>query len=118
MTSNSAKTVLPAILLANDLLDGDVVFWTGSGWSDDPAHALVAYGSEQALALQEAATVALQSNKVVDAYLVDVTVSDTGLPVPNHFRERFKIRGPSNRPDLGKQARFDHLAGSLRDVSL
>lgn len=118
VSSTSAKIILPAILLANDLLDGDVVFWTGSDWSHDPAKAIVAQQPEQALALQDAARAALGANKVVDAYLVDVTVSAEGLPVPNHFRERFKIRGPSNRPDLGKQACYAHLAGSVRDVSL
>jgi Protein of unknown function (DUF2849) len=118
MSSISSKTMLPAILLANDLLDGDVVFWTGTDWSDNPAQALVANQPEQALLLEEAAKIALASNKVVDAYLVDVTLRHDGLPIPNHFRERFKIKGPSNRLDLGKQARFDHLAGSLRDVSL
>ena len=30
--------------------------------------------------------------------------SRRGRPVPRHFRERFKTLGPSNRPDLGKQA--------------
>ena len=31
---------------------------------------------------------------------------EDGAPIPNHFRERFKVRGPSHRPDLGKQAEF------------
>ena len=69
------RPALPVILLANDLLDGDVVF----------------------------AAAALSGNKVVDAYLVDVAI-ESGSPVPRHFRERFKTLGPSNRPDLGKQA--------------
>ena len=41
-----------------------------------------------------------------NAEIVDVTRDAAGQPVPNHFRERFKIRGPSVRPDLGKQAEF------------
>jgi hypothetical protein len=117
VSSDPARIVLPAILLANDLLDGDVVFWTGEGWSGDPARALVAHRPEQASALEAAARAACGSNLVVDACLVDVTLRADGLPVPNHFRERFKIRGPSNRPDLGKQAVYAHLTGSLRDVS-
>ena len=118
MSSSQAKTVLPAILLANDLLDGDVVFWTGARWSRNPAEALVAHDPGQALALQAEARAAFAANRVVDAYLVDVTIREDGLAVPNHFRERFKIKGPSNRPDLGKQATFAHLSGSPRDVSL
>jgi sulfite reductase (NADPH) hemoprotein beta-component len=49
---------------------------------------------------------------VVDVELVDVTLRADGLPLPNHFRERFKIAGPSNRPDLGKQAEFEHVKGA------
>lgn len=100
------KMILPAILLANDLRAGDVVFWTGTGWSLDPADAHVANSEAEALALDSAAKQSLANNEVVDAYRVDVTVDARGLPVPNHFRERFKIAGPSIRKDLGKQADF------------
>lgn len=95
---------LPAILLANDLLDGDVVFRTATGWSRDPAEALVAVDVDTAETLDAEAKVAMARNEVVDAYLVDVAVDALGVPVPKHFRERFKILGPSIRPDLGKQA--------------
>lgn len=111
MTPAKQKILLPAILLANDLLDGDVVFWTEQGWSIDPAQALVAYDATAAERLQQVAAEALARGAVVDAYLVDVALRDDGLPVPNHFRERFKIAGPSIRPDLGKQAAFAHLRG-------
>lgn len=95
---------LPAILLANDLLDGDVVFRTATGWSRDPAEALVAEDADAAVALEGEAGAAMARNEVVDAYLVDIAVDPHGVPVPRHFRERFKILGPSIRPDLGKQA--------------
>jgi Protein of unknown function (DUF2849) len=101
-----AKTALPAILLANHLLDGDVVFFTGTGWSRDPREALVAEDAATAEKLEAEGIAAFRRQEVVDAYLVDVTRDASGLPVPNHFRERFKVRGPSNRPDLGKQADF------------
>lgn len=112
MSGTKQKILLPAILLANDLLTGEVVFRGHSGWSSDPADAQIAHDLSAASALQFEAARALAANEVVDAYLVDVTVSADGLPVPNHFRERFKIRGPSNRPDLGKQADYPHLAGA------
>ncbi len=118
MSSQPPKIVLPAILLANDLLDGDVVFWTGETWTLDPAGAAIAHDAAAAATLEAAARRALAENRVVDAYLVDVTIGENGLPVPNHFRERFKIRGPSHRLDLGKQAAFAHLSETLRDVSL
>jgi Protein of unknown function (DUF2849) len=112
MSVGKQKTVLPAILLANDLLSGEVVFSSATGWSRDPANALVAVDPLAAERLQAEAIRALAANEVVDAYLVDVTIADSGLPVPNHFRERFKIKGPSIRPDLGKQALYPHLQES------
>lgn len=107
MSVASKRPPLPAILLANDLLDGDVVFAMatadGIAWTRDPALALVAADDETAAALEAFAAGELAANRVVDAYLVDVE-SQSGRPVPRHFRERFKTLGPSNRPDLGKQA--------------
>lgn len=99
---------LPAILLANDLLDGDVVFAIASadgllGWTRDPSLALVAVDEAAAERLEGFAVAELAAQHVVDAYLVDVELT-AGGPVPRHFRERFKTLGPSNRPDLGKQA--------------
>ena len=112
MAPGKQTILLPAILLANDLRDGDVVFHTAGGWSRDPAEALVARDEATARTLDDVAALALARGEVVDAYLVDVTVRDDGLPVPNHFRERFKISGPSIRPDLGKQADYPHLRRS------
>ena len=108
MAAAAKRVPLPAILLANDLLDGDVVFATDDdtgalAWTRDPAFALVAADDEAADRLEAFAAAELSGNKVVDAYLVDVAI-ESGSPVPRHFRERFKTLGPSNRPDLGKQA--------------
>jgi Protein of unknown function (DUF2849) len=101
-----APIALPAILIANDLLDGDVVFRTAHGWTRDPREALVADDLTQAQALEEAGRASFRRQEVVDAYLVDVTLDKSGVPLPNHFRERFKVKGPSHRADLGKQAEF------------
>lgn len=108
MAAQAKRVPLPAILLANDLLDGDVVFAfiDGAGpptWTRDPALALVANDDAAAEQLESFAAAELRGNTVVDAYLVDVAI-ESGGPVPRHFRERFKTLGPSNRPDLGKQA--------------
>lgn len=100
------KRILPAILIANNLLDGDVVFRSRDGWTLNPAEALVAADDATADALEAAGKASFAAREVVDAYLVDVTVAADGLPVPNHFRERYRILGPTNRPDLGKQADF------------
>ncbi len=96
---------LPLILMANDLLEGDVLFAAAAGWTLDPAKALVAYDDASAEALEAAGKAAFAAQTIVDPVLVDVTIVD-GLPVPNHFRERFRTLGPSVRPDLGKQAVF------------
>jgi hypothetical protein len=106
MQPSPTSPKLPAILIANDLLDGDVVFWTGQDWSCDPHEAAVAQDAANALAFEEAAREAFAQRRVVDAYLVDITPDQNGVPVPNHFRERFRVKGPSHRLDLGKQARF------------
>ncbi|WP_420103928.1 DUF2849 domain-containing protein [Bosea sp. (in: a-proteobacteria)] len=107
MAAAPKRPPLPAILLANDLLDGDVVFAASDGgeivWSRDPAAARIAHDEEGAARLEAFAAAELAGNRVVDAYLVDVAIED-GRPVPRHFREKFKTLGPSNRPDLGKQA--------------
>ena len=108
---------LPVILIANDLIEGDVVFRTANGWSPDAREALIAGNAEAADALEAEGLAEMSRNKVVDAYLVDVILGEDG-PQPRHFRERLRTLGPSIRTDLGKQA--DHLsrAGSSHHVSL
>lgn len=108
MAAAVKRPPLPAILLANDLLDGDVVFAAAAdggeiAWTRDPALALVAADDAAAGRLEAYAADQLATNHVVDAYLVDVAI-ESGKPVPRHYRERMKTLGPSNRPDLGKQA--------------
>lgn len=108
MAAAAKRPPLPAILLANDLLDGDVVFAIAGrdgtlAWTRDPSRALVASDEAAAERLEGFAIAELTGQHVVDAYLVDVELT-AGGPIPRHFRERFKTLGPSNRPDLGKQA--------------
>ena len=105
---------LPVILLANDLLDGEVVFWTGRSWSDRPNEALLARDEAAAQQLEAAAAQALAQNKVVDAYLVDVALDGEGHAVPRHYREKIKTEGPSVRRDLGKQAGQSNLVPTGR----
>jgi len=104
-----AKAFTPQIVTANDLLDGDVVYLTGDGsWMRRPAGAAIARTVVQAQMLLSRA--AAQSNRVVDPYLAAVSISPRGQPVPVHFREQFRARGPSNRPDHGKQAENDYVS--------
>ncbi len=97
---------LPVILVASDLLEGDVVFATSNGWTRNPREALVARDDGAAQALEVLGTTAFLRAKVVGPYLVDVELDAEGLPVPRHYREILRTLGPSVRPDVGKQADF------------
>lgn len=91
---------MPQILNANDLLTGDVVYWTGEGWSRDIRDAEVV---RDAAAAEQLSAAEVAARRVVEPYLVDV--EDTaGGPLPVRARERVRALGPSVRPDLGKQA--------------
>jgi hypothetical protein len=97
-----AKAFVPQIVSANHLLEGDVVYLTAEGgWTRELSAAAVARDAEAAAALL--ALAAPQQSVVVDPYLADVAL-DGPVPRPLHYREVFRTRGPSNRPDLGRQA--------------
>jgi hypothetical protein len=99
-----ARAQHPQILLANDLLGGDVVFLGTGGWVRDLRLARVAATPADAAALLAAGQAAVAANRVVDVGLVDVAIDANEGPVPLHYRERLRTRGPSVRRDLGKQA--------------
>lgn len=94
------KTFTPKVVTANALLEGDAVWLTKDDrWTrtmneaeliEDPAHA--------ELRLLHAES---QAHVVVGPYLVDAASGPDG-PVPVHFRETFRTRGPSNHAH-GKQ---------------
>ena len=46
----------------------------------------------------------IAANRVVDVYLADVEIGADGAPTPLHYREKMRVKGPSVRLDLGKQA--------------
>lgn len=99
------KAFREKIVSANALLSGEVVYLTASGaWTADIVQAAVAL--DQAVADDLLARAQAQQSLVVGPYLADVALDDDGRPFPRHFRERFRLRGPSHRPDLGKQAHF------------
>ena len=93
----------PKIVSANDLYKGDVVYMnSGGGWTRRLSEAAIAHDAAEGETLM--ARAAPQQEKVVGPYLADVALDDDGRPFPTHFREKFRTRGPSTRPDLGKQA--------------
>jgi hypothetical protein len=94
----------PQILIASDLRDGEVLFLGAAGWVRDYAKARVARDKAEADALEAFGKAEIAANHVVDVYLADVALSAEGAPTPLHYREKMRIKGPSVRPDLGKQA--------------
>jgi len=94
----------PQILLASALGDGEVLFLGPSGWERDHAKARVARDKAEAGALEAFGKAEVAANKVVDVYLADVEIGADGVPTPMHYREKMRIKGPSVRLDLGKQA--------------
>jgi uncharacterized protein DUF2849 len=108
---------LPVILVANDLIGGEVVFRTATGWSCNSRDAVIAGNAEAADALEAEGLAEMKRNQVVDAYLIDVVLGENG-PQPRDFRERLRTLGPSIRPDLGKQARDGAHAQGGQHVSV
>jgi hypothetical protein len=97
------KAFKTSIVSANDLFIGDVVYMnSGGGWTRKLSEAAIAHTPEEGDTLMGRA--APQQAKVVGPYLAEVALDDDGRPFPTHFREKFRTRGPSTRPDLGKQA--------------
>lgn len=97
-----ARTFTPKIATANDLFDGDVIYFTSDGsWSRQHGEARIAHSEEDAEALLKAAQ--RFPERTVGVYLADVTLGSDGRPQPAHFREAFRTRGPSNYFH-GKQA--------------
>ena len=91
-----AKTIKgPQILTANLLSDGMVVFLGQDGaWRASIEGAQIARSDDDAAALETRADKAVQTNHIVDPYLIAIEESDAGL-VPVEFRERRRIAGPS-----------------------
>lgn len=99
-----AQFKYPQILVASNLADGEVVFLGASGWERDHRRARVARSAEEASALEASGKRDISANRVVDVYLADVEIGGDGAPTPMHYRERMRVKGPSVRLDLGKQA--------------
>ncbi len=104
---------LPAILSANALLDGVVVYRAAHGWSPRLGEAELAQDADALARLEAALAEALRSGEVVGPELVPVALDGAGRIVPSHVRERIRALGPTVRPDLGPQAGGEHLHVSL-----
>lgn len=104
---------LPAILSANALLDGDVVYRTEHGWSPRLGEAEVARDDAALARLEAALADASAGQEVVGPELVPIVLDGAGRIVPSHYRARIRALGPTVRPDLGPQANGEHRHVSL-----
>ena len=104
MAQHQRKNAGLQVITANRLIDGVVVYWSGtsgsatSGWSEDLGAALVLSAAD---AKQEQAKV--DGASVVDVYFFEINDSK-GVIIPASVRERIRATGPTVRLDLGKQA--------------
>jgi len=95
------KRFTPKVVTANALLEGDAVWLTEDDrWSLDMAEAELI--DDEAHADIRLLFAKAQPGIVVGVELVDAVPGPDG-PVPVHFREAFRTRGPTNYR-LGKQA--------------
>ena len=94
----------PQILTANRLSDGSVVYLSQSDtWSDWLKDARVAADEDAANSMMRVAEQAVIERIIVEPYLMQVAADDNAIR-PMNVREAIRARGPSVRPDLGKQA--------------
>lgn len=91
----------PKVVTANALLEGDVVYLTEADtWTRNLKDADVL--TDEADAQIRLIDASARTSEVVGVYLADVSADAKG-PKPTHFREAFRLRGPSNYPH-GKQS--------------
>ena len=93
------------ILTGNDLASGDVVWWTGDGWSRHIEDAVDVGDHGEAIARQEEG-----ARRVNVPYVIDGTLTPDG-PRPAHIKDRIRALGPTVRADLTLKP-ADPAAGS------
>ena len=83
------------MIIANRLIDGRVVFMDDSGdWVNEISDGLLLVSRQDANEQLLAAQQAVEENRVVDPYLIDVS-ADGGRRRPVLVRERIRAFGPS-----------------------
>lgn len=82
------------ILTGNDLKNGAVTWWDGSGWSLHIDDAIDVGDQGDAIAARENA-----ARNVVAPYLIDGVKTAEGVR-PGHIKDRIRALGPTVRLDL------------------
>lgn len=82
------------LVSGNDLADGRVIWWTGTGWSPAIGDAVDAGAEAEAIAAREDAARRVNAPIIVDA------IASTNGPRPAHIKDRVRAVGPTVRLDL------------------
>ena len=84
----------PKIACSNLLLSGKAVWFTAQeSWSENIAEAYLATDAEQAALLLQRADA--QRDVIAGAWLADAEKDSHGQTQPTHFREKFRVSGPT-----------------------
>jgi hypothetical protein len=92
---DAKRPALPFVLTANDLLSGYTVYHDGAHWVAKLGDALVAKDAEAGDRLNELGLAELSRGAIVDPYLAGVTIGDDGAIAPRHFRDAYRLSGPT-----------------------
>ena len=107
MAQHFNQTAQILAVTANRLSDGEVVYFTSSGqWSEHFAAAAVAHGKQEGDAMLADALPSVAALEVIGPYLFEVREEGADTH-PASVRELIRMKGPSVRLDLGKQAQSD-----------
>ena len=102
----ASKAKGPKAVTANRLRDGVVVYLTADDrWAETPDRADWREDETAQQRLLDRAQ-AFAGTVVVAPYLFAVEPQADGTPRPSHMKEVMRAKGPSVRPDLGKQAEW------------
>lgn len=91
----SKKIKLPAILMAHNLLAGNVLYWSGADWHLNLSDAKIIVGENELDEIQNVIKTETAKNIVFDIEIVEVFEGEDGRIVPRHFRELIKTSGPT-----------------------
>lgn len=93
------------IISANRLLEGDIVYFTGEGWSTSFAESYL-YAASELKAGEALAQKDVVKNLIVGTELVEVMV-DGGLVTPVRTREVVRAVGPTVGTEKGSTKLYD-----------
>ncbi len=82
------------VITGSDLRTGDVIWWTGEGWSRHVNDAVEAGEHAEAIIARENA-----KQIVTDTQVIEATLTDEGVR-PAHIKDRIRALGPTVRLDL------------------